>query len=167
MLTRAWSPPEEQTIGVVRKGSRALQHLPASADAFVWLRLYQQEMLGPGSERAGRAGVVDAAPSVPPSLTYDATWMVFTRVNRMLGANWTLHALRHSAAKRMLDWYRSGADVQARMPLLSTWLGTPILRRRSGTCMKARELHQLGEKPQVAWSAQGGSRRRHAIGAAS
>ena len=38
--------PEEQTIGVVRKGSRALQHLPASADAFVWLRLYQQEMLG-------------------------------------------------------------------------------------------------------------------------
>ena len=100
MLTRAWSPPEEQTIGVVRKGSRALQHLPASADAFVWLRLYQQEMLGPGSERAGRAGVVDAAPSVPPSLTYDATWMVFTRVNRMLGANWTLHALRHSAARK-------------------------------------------------------------------
>ena len=45
--------PEEQTIGVVRKGSRALQHLPASTDAFVWLRLYQQEMLdlvprGPG-----------------------------------------------------------------------------------------------------------------------
>jgi integrase len=31
--------PEEQTIGVIRKGSRALQHLPASADAFVWLRL--------------------------------------------------------------------------------------------------------------------------------
>ena len=26
--------PEEQTIDVVRKGSRALQHLPASADAF-------------------------------------------------------------------------------------------------------------------------------------
>ena len=38
--------PEEQTIGVVRKGSRVLQHLPASTDAFVWLRLYQQEMLG-------------------------------------------------------------------------------------------------------------------------
>src|SRR5207302_11473038 len=37
--------PEDQTIGVVRKGSHALQHLPASADAFVWLRLYQQEML--------------------------------------------------------------------------------------------------------------------------
>ena len=32
--------PGEQVIGVVRKGSRALQQLPASADAFVWLRLY-------------------------------------------------------------------------------------------------------------------------------
>jgi hypothetical protein len=29
--------PEDQTIGVLRKGSQALQHLPASADAFVWL----------------------------------------------------------------------------------------------------------------------------------
>ncbi len=23
----------------------------------------------------------------------------------------------------MLDWYRDGQDVQARLPLLSTWLG--------------------------------------------
>ncbi|MEV0052461.1 hypothetical protein AB0H34_18390 [Saccharopolyspora shandongensis] len=34
----------DQTIGVIRKGSRALQWLPASADAFVWLRLYQQQV---------------------------------------------------------------------------------------------------------------------------
>jgi hypothetical protein len=34
--------PEEQVIGVVRKGSRALQQLPASTDAFVWLRLYSR-----------------------------------------------------------------------------------------------------------------------------
>jgi len=45
-VTQGLLAPGEQTIGVVRKGSRALQHLPASADAFVWLRLYQQEMLG-------------------------------------------------------------------------------------------------------------------------
>jgi len=31
----------------------------------------------------------------------------------------------------------------------------------------SRELHQPGDKPQVAWSAQDGSRRRHAIAAAS
>jgi integrase len=35
-----------------------------------------------------------------------------------------VHDLRHSmAVATLLDWYRSGADVQARMPSLSTWLG--------------------------------------------
>jgi site-specific recombinase XerD len=104
--------PQEQTIGVVRKGSRALQHLPASADAFVWLRLYQQEM----------SGLVPKGPDEPVwwtlrrpfrALEYDAARMVFTRVNRMLGANWTLHDLRHTAAKRMVrDPQLSLADVQ-------------------------------------------------------
>ena len=103
--------PEEQTIGVVRKGSRALQHLPASADAFVWLRLYQQEM----------RGLVPGGPEEPVwwtlrrpfrPLSYDAARMVFTRVNRLLGANWTLHDLRHSAAKRMVrDPHLTLADV--------------------------------------------------------
>ena len=35
-----------QLIGVIRKGSGALQWLPASPDAFVWLRLYQRSMRG-------------------------------------------------------------------------------------------------------------------------
>jgi integrase/recombinase XerD len=35
-----------------------------------------------------------------------------------------LHDFRHSLAVRtLLEWYRDGGDVQARMPLLSTWLG--------------------------------------------
>jgi site-specific recombinase XerC len=34
--------PGQQLITVIRKGSRAMQALPASPDAFVWLRLYQQ-----------------------------------------------------------------------------------------------------------------------------
>jgi integrase/recombinase XerD len=35
-----------------------------------------------------------------------------------------VHDLRHTMAVRtLLEWYRSGADVQARLPLLSTWLG--------------------------------------------
>lgn len=104
--------PEEQTIGVIRKGSRALQHLPASADAFVWLRLYQQEILD----------LVPRGPEDPVwwtlrrpfrPVTYDAARMVFTRVNRLLGANWTLHDLRHSAAKRMVrDPHLTLTDVQ-------------------------------------------------------
>ena len=35
-----------------------------------------------------------------------------------------LHDLRHVfTVATMLDWYRDGRDVQARLPLLSTWLG--------------------------------------------
>jgi integrase/recombinase XerD len=35
-----------------------------------------------------------------------------------------LHDLRHSfAVTTMIGWYRDGGDVQARLPLLSTWLG--------------------------------------------
>jgi integrase len=110
-VPRGLVAPEEQTIGVVRKGSRALQHLPASTDAFVWLRLYQQEMLG----------LVPGGPDEPVwwtlrrpfrPLSYDAARMVFTRVNRLLGANWTLHDLRHSAARRMVrDPHLTLADV--------------------------------------------------------
>jgi site-specific recombinase XerD len=33
----------QQLITVIRKGSRALQQVPASPDALVWLRLYQCE----------------------------------------------------------------------------------------------------------------------------
>src|SRR6185437_4024888 len=83
-------------IGVVRKGSRALQYLPASPDAFVWLRLYQHEL----------EGLVPKGPGEPlwwtlrrpfRTLVYDAARMVFTKANAALGANWTLHDLRHSA----------------------------------------------------------------------
>jgi integrase/recombinase XerD len=35
-----------------------------------------------------------------------------------------LHALRHSmACHRLIRWYRDGADVQAKLPILSTYLG--------------------------------------------
>jgi integrase len=38
--------PGQQLVTVIRKGSRALQQLPASPDAFVWLRLYQEQVHG-------------------------------------------------------------------------------------------------------------------------
>lgn len=35
-----------------------------------------------------------------------------------------LHDLRHAfTVSTLLDWYRDGGDVQARLPVLSTWLG--------------------------------------------
>jgi integrase len=46
-------------------------------------------------------------------LTYHAAYRMFTRVNAVLGANWTLHDLRHTAAYRMArDPQVPLADVQ-------------------------------------------------------
>lgn len=104
--------PEDQTIGVVRKGSQILQHLPASADAFVWLRLYQQELRGMALKGPREPLWCTLRRPFCP-LEYDAARMVFTRANQLLGANWTLHDLRHSAAKRMVrDPSLTLADVQ-------------------------------------------------------
>jgi len=111
-VTRGRADPADQLIGVVRKGSRALQMLPASADAFVWLRLYQHDL-----GDAVPAGPGDAVwwtlrrPHRP--LSYDAARMMFGRAQQALGSNWTLHELRHSAAYRMVsDPHMSLADVQ-------------------------------------------------------
>ena len=102
----------DQTITVVRKGTRALQALPASPDAFVWLRLYQEQL----------HGLVPAGGDDPVwwtrrrpfhRLTYHAARAMFVRANESLGANWSLHDLRHSAAYRMArDPLMPIADVQ-------------------------------------------------------
>jgi integrase len=42
--TQGGVDPGRQLISVVRKGTGEVQELPASTDAFVWLRLYQVEM---------------------------------------------------------------------------------------------------------------------------
>jgi integrase/recombinase XerD len=47
-------------------------------------------------------------------------------VQRPPGARWQprLHDMRHAfALHRLIAWYREGVDVQARLPLLSTYLG--------------------------------------------
>ena len=55
--------------------------------------------------------MVDAAPAYRP-LTYHGAHRMFERVNASLGADWTLHDLRHSAAARMArDPQLSLADV--------------------------------------------------------
>ncbi|MDQ2845236.1 MAG: tyrosine-type recombinase/integrase [Actinomycetota bacterium] len=92
--------PGQQLITVVRKGSRALQQLPASSDAFVWLRLYQLQMqdLVP----AGRDQPLWWTLRRPfRALSYHAAYRMFTRASATVGATWSPHDLRHSAAYRM------------------------------------------------------------------
>lgn len=92
--------PGQQVITVTRKGTRAVQQVPASPDAFVHLRLYQEAMreLVP----SGRRQPVWWTLRRPyRQLTYHAAHRMFERVNASLGSDWTLHDLRHSAARRM------------------------------------------------------------------
>jgi site-specific recombinase XerD len=94
--------PGRQLITVVRKGSGATQELPASSDAFVWLRLYQVEMEGllPVGRRQPLWWTL-RRPFRP--LTYHAAHRMFERVNRDAGTSATLHALRHTAAYHMAE----------------------------------------------------------------
>ena len=94
--------PGRQVIAVTRKGTRRVQELPASPDAFVWLRLYQAEM----------EGLIPKGPREPvwwtlrrPArpLAYHAAHRMFERAAGLAGSGATLHALRHTAAYRMAE----------------------------------------------------------------
>lgn len=94
--------PGRQLIAVVRKGSRLVQELPASTDAFVWLRLYQLEMDGQ-IPRGRRLPLWWTLRRPVRPLTYHAVHRMFERVNTLAGTAATLHALRHTAAYRMAE----------------------------------------------------------------
>jgi len=101
-VTVAGTDPGRQLITVVRKGTRELQELPASTDAFVWLRLYQVEMAA--LIPAGRRQPLWWASRRPARpLTYHAVHRMFERVNDRAGTTATLHSLRHTAAYRMAE----------------------------------------------------------------
>jgi integrase len=89
----------EQLIAVERKGTRALQWLPASPDGFVWLRLYQHELERGLLEGDQPVWWTRRRPLRP--LNYDAMRAVIRRANQQLGTNWSLHDLRHTCALRM------------------------------------------------------------------
>jgi site-specific recombinase XerC len=102
----------QQLITVIRKGTRLMQQLPASPDAFVWLRLYQAQMQG--LVPAGRDQPLWWTLRRPfRPLAYHAAHRMFTRASTALGADWTIHDLRHTAAYRMArDPGMPLADVQ-------------------------------------------------------
>ena len=92
--------PARQVISVVRKGSRAIQELPACPDAFVYLALYQHRLQGKVTFGADDPLWWTLRPPYR-QLAYDAARMMFTRAGAALGADYSLHDLRHTAAYRM------------------------------------------------------------------
>jgi integrase len=96
----------DQLIRVHRKGSGTPQWLPASAEAFVWLRLWLAELGEPAPgdpvwqtlRQRSRPGESMRR----RALSYDALRAVLRRVNAQLGTNWSMHDCRHTCALRML-----------------------------------------------------------------
>ena len=99
-VTCSGADPGQQLITVIRKGSRAMQQLPASPDAFVWLRLYQAQV----------HGLVPSGPDDPlwwtlrrpfRPLGYHAARAMFDPGERRAGRRVDAARLRHTAAYRM------------------------------------------------------------------
>lgn len=88
-----------QRIWVISKGSRSLQVVPASPQALTFLALYLDETgVPPSGEIVWRARRGEVRP-----LTYTAMRRVLQRANHVLGTNWTLHDMRHTAATRLVN----------------------------------------------------------------
>lgn len=107
----------DQLVRVFRKGTGAEQWLPASPEAFVWIRLYLAELgepLDPNEPlwwTRRRRDQGDGLRRQP--MNYEALRAVFRRVNVLLGTNYSMHDLRHTAAIRMSrDEDLSMRDVQ-------------------------------------------------------
>jgi integrase/recombinase XerD len=106
----------EQVVRVTRKGSGAQQWLPVSAEAFVWIRLYlddlgQFDAIQPLWWTLRRRDHGQGLRRQP--MNYEALRAVFRRVNSALGTNWSMHDLRHTCSLRMArDETLSLRDVQ-------------------------------------------------------
>lgn len=152
----------EQQIRVVRKGTRAIQWLPASPDAFVWLRLYLADLTVPLEpndwlwwtlrRRDHGQGLVRHP------VSYEAARAVFRRVNAVLGTNWTMHDLRHTAALRMSrDDRLSLRDIQhilghAHLATTENYLveDENQVLRRVGQSLADRKQRPVPEPPELA-----------------
>ncbi|WP_239336862.1 site-specific integrase [Frankia sp. CiP3] len=148
----------DQTVRVTRKGTGAEQWLPASPEAFVWIRLYLAEIgeLDPGEPiwwTLRRRDLGDGMRRQP--MTYETLRAVFRRVNAVLGTNYSTHDLRHTCALRMArDENLSLRDVQVILghAHLSTTADVYLAEdektvvRRVGQYLAARE-HRRAEGP--------------------
>ncbi|MDW6064500.1 site-specific integrase [Streptomyces sp. FXJ1.4098] len=141
--------PGEQLLGVIRKGTQAYQQLPSSPDAFVWLRLYQEEAWRAGVPRGAEKALWWTLRRPFRPLTYHAARAMLNRANALLGANWTLHDLRHTAAYRMArDPKLALTDVQwvlGHAHLTTTQIYVPAGREEIVEAVRAhheRQVHQ-------------------------
>jgi integrase/recombinase XerD len=148
----------EQLVRVSRKGTGAEQWLPASPEAFVWIRLYLAELdplepHGPLWWTLRRRDHGDGLRRQP--MNYEALRAVFRRVNTLLGTNYSMHDLRHTAALRMSrDNALSMRDVQTILghAHLSTTAGVYLVEDEAQVIRRVQQHliereHRAGQSP--------------------
>ena len=141
----------EQLIRVIRKGTRDEQWLPVSSEAMLWLRRYLAELGSPSPNsplwwtiRASRSG--DGAQRNP--MTYEALRALFRRINAALGTNWSMHDLRHTAARRMAaDANLSLSDVQTILGHRQLSTTVQVYLHQSDVDAASRVLAHLHQPP--------------------
>jgi integrase len=117
-----------QRVSVISKGSRERRWVPLSPEAMMWLARY----LSP-REAASDGPLWHTVSGPERPLTYSAARRVLQRANTVLGTNWSLHDLRHTASARMAN---SGVLT---LPEVQVVLGHADLRTTSRYTMPREE----------------------------
>lgn len=117
-----------QRVSVISKGSRERRWVPLSPEAMMWMARYLGPLEGSSSGPLWRTL---RGPERP--LAYSAARRVLQRANAVLGTNWSLHDLRHTASARMVN---SGVLT---LPEVQVVLGHADLRTTSRYTMPREE----------------------------
>ncbi|MFK0215743.1 tyrosine-type recombinase/integrase [Streptomyces sp. NPDC090298] len=88
-----------QKVYVISKGTRERQPVPAAPQAFVCLARYLDEIGTPPADES----LWRTRRGADRPMAYWAMRRIIQRANEVLGTNWTLHDLRHTAANRMAN----------------------------------------------------------------
>jgi integrase len=119
---------ERQGVVLIRKGKFGKSRLvPLHRTTVVALRAYALKRDQAFPRPRSLAFFLSQAGT---RLLAENVWYTSMRLRRWTGllgprgARPRLHDLRHSfAVQTLIEWYRSGVDVQARLPILATYLG--------------------------------------------
>ena len=137
--------PGQQLVTVVPKGSRAVQQLPGSPDAFVWLWLYQSA-LGEAVP-AGRDDPMWWTRRRPlRALTYHAARAMFGRAAGALGANWTLLSRPGARCRRCCRSVSPGRSPNPPCRSLGNGLSTVSAVRRGSRVAMGLGSCSLGRR---------------------
>lgn len=121
---------QERLLTVKLTKFRKSRYVPLSPSTAKALATYLDRRASAGILTTPQAGVFS---SCQTGRAYHATriYVMFLEIARRLGIRGKpgirgprLHDFRHTfAVQRLLDWYREGAELYAKLPLLATYLG--------------------------------------------